>query len=64
MDAVKMDREQWIVLFQDIGLDEAAMRKWHDMFERRYPAQHQSFLEWLGLTAENIRSVRKAAEAG
>lgn len=64
MDAVKMDREQWIALFQDIGLDEAAMRKWHGMFERRYPAQHQSFLEWLGLTAENIRSVRKAAEAG
>jgi hypothetical protein len=62
MNAANMTREQWVEVFQAIGLDEATMRKWHCEFERRYPAQHQSFLEWIGLSAKDIVSVRKFSQ--
>jgi hypothetical protein len=42
-----MDKEKWVLLFKEIGLDEATMVKWHKAFETRYPNEHQSFLEWL-----------------
>jgi hypothetical protein len=59
-----MNREQWIDLFRTIGLDEAAMHQWHREFEHRYPVQHQSFLEWIALSAEDILNVRKFSLAG
>ncbi|MBI5329943.1 MAG: hypothetical protein HZB71_04955 [Betaproteobacteria bacterium] len=63
MNASNMTREQWIELFQAIGLNEATMQKWHCEFERRYPTQHQSFLQWIGLSAEDILNVRKFSQA-
>jgi hypothetical protein len=50
--------EEWVARFKAIGLDEAAMEKWHSLFERENPAGHQSFLEWLGLSAERVREIR------
>ncbi|MBS4097003.1 MAG: hypothetical protein KGZ83_09240 [Sulfuricella sp.] len=64
MSETKMNRAQWVELFHAIGLDEAAMRRWHAEFERRYPAQHQSFLEWIDLSAEEIVKVRTLPVAG
>ncbi len=51
--------EEWVDRFRAIGLDEAAMEKWHSLFERENPTGHQSFLEWLGLSAERIVEIRK-----
>lgn len=64
MNASNMTQKQWIEVFQAIGLDEATMHKWHCEFERRYPAQHQSFLEWIGLSTEDTLSVRKFSRIG
>jgi hypothetical protein len=64
MSAANINREQWIELFQATGLDEAMMHKWHSEFEHRYPAQHQSFLQWIGLPEEDIAAVRKFSQAG
>lgn len=50
--------EEWVQRFRAIGLDDAAMAKWHQLFERENPAGHQSFLEWLGLPAEKIAAIR------
>lgn len=50
--------EQWVGLFREVGLDNETMMKWHKLFEARYPEGHQSFLEWLGLPAEEIRKIR------
>jgi hypothetical protein len=50
--------EEWVQRFRAIGLDDAAMEKWHRLFEQENPAGHQSFLEWLGLPAERITEVR------
>jgi len=50
--------EEWVARFKAIGLDQAAMEKWHRLFEQENPAGHQSFLEWLGLPAEKISEIR------
>jgi len=50
--------EEWVKRFRDIGLDEAAMHKWHQLFEQENPEGHQSFLEWLGLPSERIADIR------
>ena len=53
--------EEWVAMFKEIGLDEPTMKRWHGIFEVRHPEAHQSFLEWLGLPAEDIRSSRKSS---
>lgn len=55
----KVTVEEWVKRFRAIGLDDAAMRKWHELFESENPEGHQSFLEWLGLPAEKIREIRQ-----
>jgi hypothetical protein len=51
--------EEWVARFRAIGLDDAAMEKWHLLFEQENPDGHQSFLEWLGLPPERIREIRQ-----
>ena len=53
-----MTKEQWVLLFRKIGLDDDTMRLWHREFEARYPDGHQSFLEWLGIPADEIQRIR------
>jgi hypothetical protein len=40
------------------------MHKWHAEFERRYPAGHQNFLEWLNLPADKIADIRRRSAEG
>ena len=58
MQTGEMNVDRWVELFRAIGLKDDDMHKWHEEFERRYPAGHQDFLEWLGLPAERIASIR------
>lgn len=55
----KVTVEEWVKRFRAIGLDDAAMQKWHELFESENPEGHQSFLEWLGLPPERIREIRQ-----
>ena len=48
----------WVAMFRDIGLDQAKMQQWHNLFEARHPAGHQCFLEWLGLNLDEIDRIR------
>ncbi len=45
-------------MFRDIGLDDATMMKWHQIFEDRNPEGHQEFLEWLGISSSEIAEIR------
>jgi hypothetical protein len=58
-----MNRTQWIELFRAIGLDDPRMHQWHQEFERRYPEQHQAFLEWLEFTPPEIDQARRRSRA-
>jgi hypothetical protein len=53
-----MNKEKWVLLFREIGLDEATMTQWHREFETRYPDGHQSFLEWLQIPQNEIEHIR------
>jgi hypothetical protein len=53
-----MNKEKWVLLFREIGLDDATMLKWHQKFEARYPDGHQSFLEWLQIPEAEMNSIR------
>jgi hypothetical protein len=54
----QMNVSDWVALFREIGLEEAQMHKWHQLFEARHPSDHQRFLEWLGLKPEEIDRIR------
>ena len=54
----KMTVKEFAQMFREVGLDEAAMHKWHALFEQRHPDGHKSFLEWLGLDAAQIERIR------
>ena len=55
--------DEWVALFEEIGLDEAQMHRWHKLFESRHPAAHQAFLEWLGISPEDIARYRAQCRA-
>ena len=54
----KFGVDQWVELFDNVGLDEAKRHQWHRLFEERHPEAHQGFLEWLGLDDAKIKEVR------
>jgi hypothetical protein len=58
----KVSVGEWVKRFRDIGLDDAAMKRWHRLFETENPEGHQAFLEWLGLPEEKIEQIRHDAE--
>ena len=58
MNHESMNKEKWVLLFREIGLDEDTMLKWHRAFETRYPQGHQSFLEWLNIPQDEIGQIR------
>ena len=57
----KIDVNQWRAMFREVGLDESRMARWHKVFERENPESHKSFLEWLGLSPQDIEKVRASS---
>jgi hypothetical protein len=53
-----MNKENWVSMFREIGLDDEAMLKWHNLFEKNYPDEHQSFLQWLNIPQGEIKKIR------
>lgn len=54
----QVNKEEWVAMFREIGLDEATMQKWHRVFEARHPDGHAGFLQWLGLGPAEIEDIR------
>lgn len=52
-------KEEWVGLFREAGLDEGMMERWHRLFEVQYPENHQRFLEWLNIPADEITTIRQ-----
>lgn len=57
----QVDKQGWVEMFWEIGLDETRMKRWHAVFERRWPEAHQGFLEWLGEPEASIEHIREAS---
>ena len=58
MKSTYIDKENWIKLFRDIGLNDETMEQWHRLFEEQNPKGHQEFLEWLKIPAKEIEEIR------
>jgi hypothetical protein len=54
----RLNVNDWIAMFREIGLDQAKMEQWHRLFEERHSAEHQEFLGWLGLKPDEIDRIR------
>ena len=54
--------DEWVAMFQEVGLNQAKRTKWHKLFETRHPDGHQGFLEWLGLPPKEIDQIRTASK--
>ncbi len=57
-----LDREGWIALLRAVGLDDDAMHKWHQEFEKLSPLLHQEFLEGLGIAGKEIDLIRQSSQ--
>lgn len=58
----KVNKEDWVVMFKEIGLDDVTMMKWHQLFEARHPEGHADFLNWLGIPANEITKIRTSCK--
>lgn len=53
-----VSKKEWVAIFQEIGLTEPSMMKWHQLFEARHPEGHEAFLSWLGIPKSEIAGIR------
>lgn len=53
-----LDQDQWLRLQRACGLDEEALKRWHNEFERAAPAAHHEFLAKLGLGEKEVVQIR------
>jgi len=54
-----MTKEKWVSILHAAGFKEEDMRRWHKQFERQAPDEHQQFLEYLQIPAEEIDGIRQ-----
>jgi hypothetical protein len=57
-------KEKWVAIMEGCGFTEAQMHAWHVEFERAAPDEHQEFLEFLHIPADEIRRIREFSRKG
>lgn len=53
-----LDKEQWVSLLRQTGLDDGDMARWHAVFESEAPEAHRDFLESLGIPKDEVARIR------
>jgi MerR family transcriptional regulator, thiopeptide resistance regulator len=56
-------KEKWVEVMRNAGFTEEQMRRWHTEFEKAAPAEHQEFLEFLHIPAEEVQRIRAWSRA-
>ncbi len=62
--AKMISKEKWVSIMKACGLSDDQMHRWHAEFERSAPAEHQEFLEFLKIPAEEIKTIRHKSRTG
>lgn len=52
-------KEKWVSIMKASGFSEEDMHRWHSEFERLAPEEHQEFLGFLHIPAEEVRTIRQ-----
>ncbi len=62
--AKMITKEKWVSIMKGCGFTGEQMNRWHAEFERAAPQEHQEFLEFLHIPAEEIKSIRDHSRKG
>jgi len=54
-----ISKEKWVEIMNAAGLSREQMHRWHHEFEKTAPAEHQEFLEFLHIPADEIHLIRQ-----
>lgn len=57
-----MTKEKWVSIMTAAGFSKADMHRWHAEFEKAAPNEHQEFLQYLNIPAEEIQTIRKSSQ--
>lgn len=57
-------KDKWVSIMKASGFTEPEMRRWHIEFERSEPEDHQQFLEFLHIPADEIGKIREWSRKG
>jgi DNA-binding transcriptional MerR regulator len=57
-------KEKWISIMKAAGFSPADMNRWHSEFEKMAPQEHQEFLEFLHIPADEIKLIREESRKG
>lgn len=58
-DREMMTKDKWVEIMRASGFSEADMHRWHAEFERSAPGEHQEFLQFLQVPADDIARIRE-----
>jgi len=58
-----VDKKMWVEMLRAAGMDDDAMTRWHQEFERRSPEGHEEFLVSLGIPKQEVLEIRQWARA-
>lgn len=57
-----MDKDTFVSILKTSGFREEVMEQLHKEFEKNAPEAHQFFLEFLGISKENIKHIRESSK--
>ena len=57
-------KDRWVGIMRGCGFTEEQMHRWHSEFERSAPDEHQEFLEFLHIPADEIERIREWSRKG
>ena len=52
-------KEKWVSIMKNSGLTEQQMHRWHAEFEKAAPQEHEEFLKFLHIPADEIQTIRE-----
>ena len=52
-------KAKWVAVMRAAGFTDDDMHRWHRQFEKSAPREHQEFLEFLHIPAEEVQSIRE-----
>jgi DNA-binding transcriptional MerR regulator len=52
-------KQKWVSIMKGCGFSNEQMNRWHAEFERSAPEEHQEFLEFLHIPADEVATIRE-----
>lgn len=59
-----LSKEKWTKVMRDSGFSDEDMHRWHKQFEKDAPEDHDEFLRFLRIPADEVKRIRDWSKAG